>query len=589
MSSTLKILKLAKPLHKVVAILSLLIVISVGLDLVTPFISKFVIDEIVRKVQGGEGSINKIVYLIVLSLSVSLFKSLLDSISSRKGDHLAGELEKLLTDKFYYKMLTLPQEYFDSELSGKIINQLSRGIKSIKGFFNTATNFIIPTILQSLFIMMALAYYNIAIASLTLLIFPIYYYITTISTKRWGIAEEKKNKIEDVTRGRIQEVISNIKVVKSFTNEIPEARFVTKRLKRINNIYAGQSKSYHTLDFIRNAGMVIILTSIYSILFYLTYQGSFSIGSMVLIIQLLEQVRRPLNSMSFILTQIQTSESGSKEFLEILDLPEGEELKAKENYKKLLNPILSFENVNFHYLDSKDVIKDISFKIGPNEKIALVGHSGAGKSTIVNLILKFYKPQSGNIKINDKNYEEVEQQFIRNNISLVFQENELFSTTIRENVAYGNSTATDSEIIKALKQANIWGFVEKLPEKLNTKVGERGVKLSGGQKQRIQIARAILKDAPILILDEATSNLDSKSELSIQEALDNLMENRLTIIIAHRFSTIQNVNKIIVLNKGKVVDMGTPKELAKKKGVYAELLQYQIDGNKKLLKEYELY
>ncbi len=588
MPNIIKVLKLARPLHKVVYFLSVLIVTGVFLDLLTPFVSKFIIDEIVLKIQGESASTEKIITLIVLGLVLSIVNNLIKSVSNRKGDHLAGELERYLTDKFYYQILTLPQTYFDSELSGKIINQLSRGIKSIKGFFNTATNFVLPTFLQSVFILGALFYYNIPVALLTASLFPIYFYLTKLSTTRWGKEEEKKNKIEDITRGRIQEVISNIKVVKSFTNELDETTFISKKLTSINKIYARQSRMYHIIDFIRNSGASIVMVAIYSIIFYLTFKGDITMGTMVLIIQLLEQARRPLFAMSFIMTQIQTAESGSKEFIEILDLPQGEELKAKEAYKKINNPIIEFKDVSFHYQGSEDVLKNVDFKIGPDEKIALVGHSGAGKSTIANLILKFYEPQSGEIILNGQNYSELEQQFIRNNVALVFQENELFSTTIRENVAYG-SKAKDSDIIKALKQANAWDFVEKLPDKLEAKVGEKGVKLSGGQKQRIQIARAILKDSPILLLDEATSNLDSKSEEAVQVALDVLMKNRLVLIIAHRFSTIQNVDRIIVLDNGAIADIGTPRELAKREGVYSELLQYQISGNKKLLKKYELY
>jgi ATP-binding cassette subfamily B protein len=330
------------------------------------------------------------------------------------------------------------------------------------------------------------------------------------------------------------------------------------------------------------------MIAIYSIIFYMTFESKFSIGVMVLIIQLLDQARRPLYAMSYILTQVQTAEAGSKEFIEILELPQGEELKSKSTYKKVTNPQLVFEKVSFHYKDSDDVIRSISANLGPDEKVALVGHSGAGKSTLVNLILRFYDPQDGEIKLNGEPYSELDQQYIRNNVALVFQENELFSTTIKENVAYGIK-ATDEEVITALKQANAWDFVEKLPKKLNAEVGESGVKLSGGQKQRIQIARAILKNAPILILDEATSNLDSKSEEAVQNALEYLMKDKLVVIIAHRFSTIQNVDKIIVLDKGKIADMGTPGELARKEGVYSELLRYQIEGNKKLLKKYELY
>ncbi len=588
MPNILKIIKLSKPLHGVILSMSFLIVFGVFLDLLTPFVSKFIIDEIVLKIQGEVADTDKIIFLIVFGFVLSLTKNALDAYSSRKGDHLAGELEKFLTNKFYYQILTLPQTYFDSELSGKIINQLGRGIKSIKNFFNTATNFIIPSILQSIFIIITLAYYSVPIALLTAGIFPIYLYLTSISAKRWGKEEEKKNKIEDITRGRIQEVITNIKVVKSFTNELPESIFVSEKINKINKIYARQSKNYHLIDFARNSGVTFLMIAIYSIIFYMTFEGRFSIGVMVLIIQLLDQARRPLYAMSYILTQVQTAEAGSKEFIEILDLPQGEELKSKSSYQKVKNPQLTFENVSFHYKDSEDVLKSISAKLGPDEKVALVGHSGAGKSTLVNLILRFYEPQSGEIKLNGELYNELDQQFIRNNVALVFQENELFSTTIKENVAYGIK-ATNEEVTKALKQANAWDFVEKLPKKLNAEVGERGVKLSGGQKQRIQIARAILKNAPILILDEATSNLDSKSEEAVQDALEYLMKDKLVIIIAHRFSTIQNVDKIIVLHKGKIADMGTPGELARKDGVYSELLQYQIEGNKKLLKKYELY
>jgi len=588
MPNILKIVKLARPLHRVVFAMACLIVLGVFLDLITPFISKFIIDEIVLKIQGGNANENKIVMLVVFGLVLSLGKNGIEAFSNRKGDHLAGELERFLTDRFYHQILTLPQTYFDSELSGKIINQLARGIKSIKGFFNTSTNFILPTFLQSIFIILTLAYYSLAIALLTAAIFPVYFYLTAISAKRWGKEEEKKNKLEDLTRGRIQEVITNIKVVKSFTNELTEAGYVSKKISDINKIYARQSRDYHVIDALRNGGVVVIMILIYSIIFYLTYHGEFSIGVMVLIIQLLDQARRPLYAMSYILTQIQTAEAGSKEFLQILALPSGEQLKPKSEYKKVVKPQIEFKAVSFHYEGSEDVIQSVSFTVGPEEKVALVGHSGAGKSTIVNLILKFYNPQSGRIFLNGEDYKNLDQQYLRNNMALVFQENELFSTTIRENVSYG-SQATDEEIIIALKQANAWEFVSKLKNQLAEKVGERGVKLSGGQKQRIQIARAILKNAPILILDEATSNLDSKSEEAVQDALENLMRNKLVIIIAHRFSTIQNVDRIIVINEGKISDIGTPRELSKKQGVYSELLQYQIKGNKKLLKEYELY
>ncbi len=202
--------------------------------------------------------------------------------------------------------------------------------------------------------------------------------------------------------------------------------------------------------------------------------------------------------------------------------------------------------------------------------------------------MKFYNPAEGTITLNGKDYSELSHKFVRNNIALVFQDNELFSSTIKENVAYGVN-ATDEEITNALKVANAYNFVMKLPEGINSQIGERGVRLSGGQKQRIQIARAVLKNAPILILDEATSSLDAKSESEVQEALEKLMKGKLVIIIAHRFSTIQNANKVIVLNNQGIEAIGSSQDLAKKPGVYSELLNYQIEGNKKLLKKFDIY
>jgi ATP-binding cassette subfamily B protein len=509
--------------------------------------------------------------------------------SNRLGDHFAGKLQKFLTEKFYDKVLTLPQAYFDSEVSGKIINQLNRGIVSIKGFLNSSTNFILPTLVQSIFTIVVLGYYNLPIAIFTFSLFPIYLILSYYSTVRWGKAEVEKNKIEDRMRGRMHEVIANMTLVKGFTNERSEYNFVSTNLSNSNEIYAKQSKTYHLFDFYRGLSLNIILFAVNILVFYNTFQSLLTIGEMVLILQLFNQARIPLFAMSFILTQIQTAESGSKEYFEILELASTENYHKNVPVEKIKNPVLTFENVSFNYEKSKDVLKDISFSIKNGESVALVGHSGAGKSTIVNLLLKFYQPTSGDLLLNNQSYQKLDYHHIRQNIALVFQENELFSSTIKENVAYGNQDATEKEIIQALKLANAWDFVDKLAEGIHSEVGERGVRLSGGQKQRIQIARAILKNAPILILDEATSSLDAKSEKEVQVALEKLMKGKLTLIIAHRFSTIQNVDKIIVIDDGMIVDMGNPKELSKKTGVYADLLHYQIEGNKKLLESFELH
>lgn len=588
MKNIAKIFRLAKPLYGLTGIIAFLILIGSLLELVAPIVSKYVVEEIERQVNTGDGDLDRLFVLIAAGFALATLGTVITTVSNRLGDHFGGRLRKFLTEKFYDKVLRLPQTYFDSELSGKIVNQLNRGVFTIQGFANTATNFILPTFLQAIFTIAVMAYFSWQIALLITLLFPIYLYLTYLSTKRWGVLEVKKNKHEDITRGRIQEVISNIKVVKTFLTEYVEAKFISKEQSKINEIYAKQSSMFHILDFIRNFSLQVILLGVSVIVFVNTFQGNLSFGSMVLILQLVNQVKWPLFAMSFILTQIQMAESGSKEFFEVLDLDATENFARLRSDFKVEHATLEFRNVGFSYKDSEKVLSDVSLVIAPQEKIALVGHSGAGKSTIVNLILKFYEPTSGELLMNGKSYHDLTPADVRQNISLVFQDNELFSSTIRENVAYGTE-ASEEEVIAALKKANAYDFVSKLKKGLDSKIGERGVRLSGGQKQRIQIARAILNDAPILILDEATSSLDSKSEHEVQVAVENLIQDKLVIIIAHRFSTIQNVDRIFVIDQGRIVDSGTPKELSTRKGIYSDLLNYQIEGNKKLLENFEIF
>ena len=588
MKNIFKIIRIAKPLYPLLSIISLLILISAVLGLIAPVLSKYIVDEIVSQIQHKGGDLQRLIIIIVIAFAANLLGLITNSVSDRLGDHFAGKLRKFLTEKFYDKVLRLPQSYFDSKISGKIVNQLNRGIYTIHDVLNNSTNFILPTFLQGIFTVVVLAFYNIPIALFTFILFPIYLILSYYSTVKWGKEEVKKNKIEDYSRGRIQEVISNIKLVKSFITEKKEHEIISNNLNDINRIYAKQSTTYHIFDFFRGLSLNIILFAINILVFYNTFQGKISIGEMVLILQLVNQARLPLFAMSFILTQLQMAEAGSKEYFEVLALPPYEDYTKTVSLRKIVDPTITFQNVSFNYEKSGMVLNDVSFKIDKGETVALVGHSGAGKTTIVNLILKFYEPTRGDIYLKNKNYKDLDQKFIRNNIALVFQDSELFSETVRENVSYGKSTG-EKEIISALKLANAYDFVKNLPKGMDSEVGERGIRLSGGQKQRIQIARAILKNSPILILDEATSSLDAKSEKEVQEALKNLIKGKLVIIIAHRFSTIQNVDKIIVLDEGRIVDAGRPQELAGRPGIYSDLLHYQIEGNRKLLEKFEIY
>jgi ATP-binding cassette, subfamily B, bacterial len=595
MKNIWKIIKLAKPLHPTLIIITALITLGALIELLTPWYLKMIVETIEASTQKTMSSklqsetMTIVLAIVALMLVTSLLGQALNNISSRIGDHFSGKLRKYLTEKFFEHSLTLSQTYFDREITGKVMSQLGRGVQVISDFFNVATNFIVPSFLQAIFTIVVLAYYSPLISFFVFCLFPIYIYLSARSTKAWAVYQQDRNTYEDIVRGRLSETILNIRLVRGFNNQLKEVQTVKNAFDKINQLFAKQSVTFHSYDFVRNASLYVVLTGVFSVLFYQSVTKLVSFGEVILIVQLINQIRRPLFAMSFVLGRIQEAETGSKEYFDVLDLPSREPLiKTSVRPKIFSNPSIKFDHVTFSYDEGHDVLHDITFDISKKETVALVGRSGAGKSTITNLIMKFYDPTNGKIHLGDSDYASLTTTDVRSNMALVFQDHELFSTSIYENVSYGTE-AGDEQVVAALKQAQAWEFVKDLPDGVHSEIGERGVRLSGGQKQRIQIARAILKNAPILILDEATSSLDAQSEIFVQEALETLTRDRLVIVIAHRFSTIRNADRIIVLDKGKIIDKGTPQELSTREGIYQDLLRFQVEGNKKLLESFELH
>lgn len=592
MREMLKIIKYSSKLWPYYLVIGLFVIVLSLLSLATPFLTKGLIDGLTSKLTGGTVSNEYFIGILVMMLAVNVIITFVSNINGYFGDNMAVKLNSLLSERYFTHLMELPISFYDNEITGKITARLERSITTVSTLMQTLSNAFVQFFLTTAITLVVIAYYSWTVALLLAIIFPAYIWITHLSSKAWQKHQEGINADMDIANGRFIESISQVRVVKSFVTELRELSFFGQRRRAIERQTKGQSKQWHRYDVIRRLILNVVFFGIYAVIIWQAIQGQYSIGTVVLLITLVIQAEFPLFGSSFIVDALQRASAGSRDYFEIMNLKA--EITDMDNAKKLkfTNSKVEYSKVDFSYEKGSKVLTDISFTIEPGKKLALVGESGEGKSTLANLMLRFYEVGSGQITIDGQDINDVTQKSLRESVGVVFQEPLLFSGTVKENIGYSRSTATEKELIAAAKAANAYDFIKKLPKGFDTQIGERGVKLSGGQKQRLAIARAIVKNPPILILDEATSNLDSKAEHEVQQALEHLMKNRTTLIIAHRLSTIQNVDTIVGLRKGRVIEVGTPAELAKGKGIYAELLKLQTlsktEEGKKELKKYDM-
>ena len=582
-----RIIKYTKELWRYYVAVSIISILVALTGLLIPMLSGRAIDTI--KV-GATGNVRYVVLLATGIFLLDLASTLLSNIGGYFGDRMSIKLQRLLSFRYYEHLLNLPQKYFDTELSGTIINRLNRSITQVSGFMQMWSNNFLQFIFSTVFALVIIAYYSVPIALLLFSLYPIYILMTVKTSGKWMKYQAKINKNLDIATGRFAESIGQIKVVKSFIQEKHELSFFKRHYDKTVGIGKSQSKLWHKRDVQRRGILNVIFYIVYLLIFVQAVNGQFSPGQAVALILYAMQIRIPIFTISFLVENTQKAIADSKDYFEIMNLrPEIADIASAKPIKVKQGKI-SFDNVEFSYGDQR-VLKNIILDIEPDSKVALVGESGEGKTTITNLLMRLYEPQNGQILIDGQNINEVTQKSLRENIGVVFQDPALFSGTISENIAYARPNAKQADVVAAAKAANAHEFIAKFDKGYDSEIGERGLKLSGGQKQRIAIARALLKDAPILILDEATSSLDSKSEAMVQEALKRLMKGRTTLIIAHRLSTIQHVDKIITLTGGKVDEVGSPEQLAKTGGIYAQLLAMQRgdkEKSKKQLKKYEI-
>lgn len=586
-----RILKFTKSLWRYYAGISAFTILLSVMTQLQPLLTKGAIDEITNLVGGGQANVALVAWFAVLIFLTDLGQTLISNYSGYLGDILSVKLQRFLSQRYYEHMLKLPQRYFDTELSGKIINRMSRGITQITQFVQMVSNNFLQFLFSTVLSLAVVAYFSWQVAVMLGLIYPIFIWLTTRTSTKWQEYQKTINEEQDIASGRFAESIGQVRVVKSFLQEARELKFFGKRYDKVVATTRPQSKFWHQQDVIRRLVLNVIFLAVFVYIFVEAARGTYTIGTMVLLIQYAMLIRIPIFSISFLVDQSQRAVSNTRDYFEAMDVEPDVADVPGAGKLKVTSGQIEFAQVRFGYDDDRLVLKGVSFTAAPDTKVALVGESGEGKTTVTNLLLRLYDLKSGAITIDGQNISAVTQGSLRSAIGVVFQEPALFSGTVRENIAYGNPKATNEEVMAAAKAANAHEFIQKFDKKYDTEIGERGLRLSGGQKQRIAIARALLKDAPILILDEATSSLDSKSEHMVQEALERLMRGRTTIIIAHRLSTIQNVDQIITLKGGKVDETGSPAQLAKTKGIYAELLRLQdrhTEQGKQKLKQYDI-
>lgn len=519
-------------------------------------------------------SINEIAIALITILFI---QGIFSFVRVYTFSYVAEKTLAAVRQNVYHKIIWFPMNVMDKYRIGDLMSRLTADVGTLQETFTTSLAELIRQIITLLVGTALIFYLTPKLSIFMLLTVPGIIVVAFIFGK--FIRRLSRNTQDKLGEANIivEESFQSIAVVKAFTNEQLEFTRYAKSLKEVVHV-AIRSARYRGLfiSFI----IFSIFGAIVAITWYgatLVQTGGISVGDLMSFVLYTTFIGGSMAGLGDIYAQVQRAIGASERLLEILG--HGDEAHLSSGKDVTLEGEIEFNKVNFSYPSRPElnVLNNLNFKIKSGEKVALVGPSGSGKSTIINLLLRFYATDRGNITIDGQDISNYDLVAYRSNIGIVPQEVILFGGTIEENIAYGKPGATFNEIKEAAQKANALEFIDRFPEQFNTKVGERGVKLSGGQRQRIAIARAILKNPSILILDEATSSLDAHSEVLVQEALEKLMEGRTNIIIAHRLSTIRKVDRIFVIQNGEVAEDGSHQELSHHNGIYQQLLKLQLE------------
>ncbi|MFB6246062.1 MAG: ABC transporter ATP-binding protein [Candidatus Pacearchaeota archaeon] len=557
-----------------------IVTIVEALSLAEKYLFKIVVDK------GGAfaaGEITKSAFVDVLLIVGAVFvaSTILISVGWWIQVHIINRVDSKIMlkvkKKFFNHVLRLSSRFHSTHSSGKMVSRIDRGTNATERMTDLIVLSFAPIIVKIIIISIAFSYFSWPAAVAVFVTGALFFFYSYNIINKAQVAEIDENKKKDREKGIISDSMANIESIKYYGKE----SYIVSKFKNmanfVRNAYIAHMDYYRGL----NAGqkLIIRMGTLFVIFFPLIkfIQGDLTLGTLTFIYTSYGTIIGPIAGIVHGVRQLYSSMADFQELFKYEKVEN--EIKDKPNAKKLkvTKGQVEFENVDFSY-ENESVVKNINLDIKPNEKVALVGHSGSGKSTLIKLLYRLYDVQKGSIKIDGQDVRNVKRESLRSELSIVPQEAVLFDDTIYNNIAFSRPSASKEEVWKAIRFAQLDDFVKRLSKKENTIVGERGVKLSGGERQRVSIARAILANKKILVLDEATSSLDSKTENEIQKGLHKLMKNRTTIMIAHRLSTIMNADKIVVLDKGRISGIGKHKELIKRNKIYKELWNLQKGG-----------
>ena len=535
---------------------------------------------LISKLSGGSGiNFHKIGVILLVLLILYIISMLFSYIQSFIMSGISQKFTYKLRKEIAQKTNRLPMNYFDKKTNGEILSIVTNDVDTLSMGLNQSATQLVTSIVTVLGILVMMLSINVTMTIVSVLILPLALIITGIIAKRsQKYFKNQQDYLADVN-GVVEETFSGYDVIKVFN---AEEKMINKFNKGNDKLYesAWKSQFYSGLMmpimvFVGNVGYVAV-----AILGgYFAIKGKITVGNIQSFIQYNKQFTSPIGQLAQVSNMIQSMIAACERIFEFLDSNEEEELSEKHLKVGKINGSVEFKNVNFGYEKDKIVINDFNAKIKPGQNVAIVGPTGAGKTTLVKLLMRFYNLNSGTILLDNKDINDFDKKDFRKIFGMVLQDTWLFNGTIMDNLRYGKLDATDDEVIEAAKTAYVHHFIQTLPDTYNMILNEDTNNISQGQKQLLTIARAILADPKVLILDEATSSVDTRTELLIQKAMKELMKGRTSFIIAHRLSTIKNADMIIVMDKGDIVEIGTHKELMKKKGFYEKLYNSQFDNN----------